>query len=365
MLSESHSALAATDAATADAFALETFDYALPTELIAQSPSPIRSASRLLVLDAASGALADRRFVDLPELLRAGDLLVFNDTRVIPARLLGRKETGGRVELLIERVLDAHTALAQAHASKPLRPGGGVRLESDVGIRVLARRGELYELRFECAEEVMSVLERSGMTPLPPYIRRPPAPSDRERYQTVYARVPGAVAAPTAGLHFDADLFARLAAAGVDTAFLTLHVGAGTFAPVRAPDVRAHRVHAERVRVSAEVCRAIARARARGGRVIAVGTTVVRALESAARDGDVRPFSGETALTIYPGYRFRAVDALLTNFHLPRSSLLLLVCAFAGTARVLGAYRHAVASRYRFFSYGDAMFVIPPVASGE
>ncbi len=346
-----------------ESFALEAFDYALPSALIAQTPLAARAASRLLVLD--DGVLTDRHFAELPALLRAGDLLVFNDTRVIAARLCGHKQSGGRVEFLVERALDDRRVLAQARASKALRPGARVQLEGGVVVRVLARQAELYELYLECAEALPSVLERIGRVPLPPYIRREPGPSDRERYQTVYAAVPGAVAAPTAGLHFDADMFRWLAAAGIETAFLTLHVGAGTFAPVRARDVRAHRMHPERVAVGVEVCEAVKRARARGGRVIAVGTTVVRALESAVRGGGVRPFTGETALYIWPGYRFQAIDAMLTNFHLPRSSLLILVCAFAGTVPVLKAYRHAVARRYRFFSYGDAMLVIPRVASGK
>ncbi len=346
-----------------EAFALEAFDYVLPPELIAQAPLPARGASRLLVLD--DGAATDCQFAELPALLRAGDLLVFNDTRVIPARLYGRKQSGGRVELLVERTLDDQRMLAQIRASKPLRAGARVQLDGGVEARVLAREAEFYELRLECEEAWPKVLERIGHVPLPPYIRREPAPSDRARYQTVYAAVPGAVAAPTAGLHFDEGMLRRLAAAGVETAFLTLHVGAGTFAPVRVRDVRTHHMHPERVIVGTEVSEAVRRARARGGRVIGVGTTVMRALESAVCKGEVRPFAGESALYIYPGYRFRAVDAMLTNFHLPRSSLLILVCAFAGTEMVLRAYRHAVAERYRFFSYGDAMFVSPRIARGK
>jgi S-adenosylmethionine:tRNA ribosyltransferase-isomerase len=335
------------------------FDYDLPRELIAQFPVEPRSASRLLTLEACGGEIADRRFADLPELLREGDLLVFNNSRVIPARLFARKQSGGRAELLIERVLDMQCVLAQVRASKSLRTGACLTIADEVSARVLQRDGEFYLLQLDTAEPLSSLLERIGHVPLPPYIARADEPGDRERYQTIYATVPGAVAAPTAGLHFDRPLLERLAAAGVETTFLTLHVGAGTFQPVRARDIRAHRMHAEHVQVDEGVCAQVDAARARGGRVIAVGTTVVRALETAARGGHVAPLSGETDLYICPGYRFRAVDAMLTNFHLPGSSLLILICAFAGKEQVLRAYRHAVLQRYRFFSYGDAMFVTP------
>jgi S-adenosylmethionine:tRNA ribosyltransferase-isomerase len=276
---------------------------------------------------------------------------------VIPARLLGRKPSGGRVEALVERVLDGHTALAHLRPGKGMRPGTRLRIEGAVEVEVGRRQGDLFELRFHTEEPAARVIESRGRVPLPPYIRRPAEPADAGRYQTVYARSPGAVAAPTAGLHFDAALLERIAAAGVATAFITLHVGAGTFAPVRSEHVEEHAMHAERLEVPEVTARAVAAARARGGRVVAVGTTVVRALETAAADGTVRPYRGETRMFIFPGYRFRAVDALVTNFHLPESTLLMLVCAFAGTERVLAAYRHAVARRYRFFSYGDAMFV--------
>jgi S-adenosylmethionine:tRNA ribosyltransferase-isomerase len=333
------------------------FYYLLPPERIAQAPTAERPASRLLCLDGRSGALADRRFRDLPQLLRAGDLLVFNDTRVIPARLFGEKDTGGRTELLVERLLDDHRLLAQCRASKPPKAGQTLHLEGGVRARVRGREGEFYELEFEGAEALPAVLERIGHMPLPPYIERADEAADRERYQTVYARVPGAVAAPTAGLHFDQDLLTRLDSMGVERAFVTLHVGAGTFQPLRVEDVTQHRLHREWFTVSADTAARVNAAKRAGRRVIAVGTTVVRALEAASGDREVRPFEGETDIFIYPGYRFRIVDALITNFHLPESTLLMLVCAFAGTDAVLNAYRHALAHEYRFFSYGDAMFV--------
>jgi S-adenosylmethionine:tRNA ribosyltransferase-isomerase len=335
------------------------FHYSLPPELIAQAPLPERAASRLLVLDGASGRLQDRQFSELPDLLRAGDLLVFNDTRVIPARLFGEKDTGGRIELLVERLLDAQRALVQCRASKSPKPGQSLRLEGGARARVLERRGEFYELAFDGDEPLPALLERIGHMPLPPYIARPDVPADRKRYQTVFAHTPGAVAAPTAGLHFDATLLARLEALGVERARVTLHVGAGTFQPLRVAEIAQHRMHSEWLEVSADTAARVNAARQQGRRVIAVGTTVVRALETAAGEQGVQPYAGETEIFIYPGYRFRVVDALITNFHLPESTLLMLVCAFAGTGRVLDAYRHAVAARYRFFSYGDAMFVSP------
>jgi S-adenosylmethionine:tRNA ribosyltransferase-isomerase len=332
------------------------FTYELPEELIAQQPLAARSASRLLTLDGATGVLADRAMRELPQLVNAGDLLVFNDTRVIPARLFAFKDSGGKVELLLERPLDGSSALAHARASKPLRPG--MLLESRGGpIRVIERRGDLWVVDFP--EPALDYFERFGQMPLPPYIRREPDSSDVSRYQSVFARKQGAVAAPTASLHFDADLLASLDARGVHRAFVTLHVGAGTFQPVRTDAVGAHVMHAEFVEVNAEACLAVASARARGARVIAVGTTVVRALESAAGGGTLVPYIGDSSLFIVPGFRFRVVDALLTNFHLPESTLLMLVSAFAGREAVLDAYRHAVAGQYRFFSYGDAMFVTP------
>ncbi len=333
------------------------FAYELPEELIARYPSERRCDSRLLHLDGADGSFGDRRFTDLPTLLRPGDLLVFNDTRVLPARLYGTKDSGGRVEILLERAIDARRVLAQLRASKPPRPGSGITLTGGGRTVVVGRSGEFWELRFD--GNALEVFERHGEIPLPPYLHRDAEEIDRERYQTVYARVPGAVAAPTAGLHFDAGLLERCTAAGIAATHLTLHVGAGTFQPVRTEDLDAHRMHGELMRVPASVCAEIAAARSRGGRVVAVGTTSVRALESAAAAGSVAPFEGETRLFIRPGHRFRVVDALLTNFHLPESTLLMLVCAFAGRERVLAAYRHAVAARYRFFSYGDAMLVEP------
>ena len=333
------------------------FAYDLPDELIARYPCERRCDSRLLHLDGNTGTIFDRNFTDLPALLRKGDLLVFNDTRVLPARLHGVKDSGGRIELLLERVVDTHRVLAQLRASKPPRPGSGLMLAGEHRAIVAGRRDEFWEVRFE--DEALAVFERHGEIPLPPYLHRAAEAIDRERYQTVYARVPGAVAAPTAGLHFDAALLERCTAAGISAAHLTLHVGAGTFQPVRADELDAHHMHSEVMSVSATLCAQVAKARGHGGRVIAVGTTSVRALESAAAGGKLAPHEGETRLFIRPGHRFRVVDALLTNFHLPESSLLMLVCAFAGRQRVLNAYRHAVGHRYRFFSYGDAMFVEP------
>ena len=334
------------------------FHYDLPAALIAQAPSLQRNASRLLCLEGTTACMVDRRFVDLAQLLRPGDLLVFNDTRVIPARLFGEKETGGRIELLIERISDGGRVLAQCRASKPPKPGQRLRLNGGAVARVVARQGEFYEIDFE-EGDALAVLERIGHVPLPPYIDRPDDSADRARYQTVYARAPGAVAAPTAGLHFDVEMLASLDALGVERTFVTLHVGAGTFQPMRVDDLAQHRMHSEWLEVGADAAARVNAAKASGRRVVAIGTTVVRALETAARAGQLRPFAGETDIFIYPGYQFRSVDALLTNFHLPESTLLMLVCAFAGTDHVLHAYRHAVRERYRFFSYGDAMFVTP------
>lgn len=335
----------------------DEFRYELPPELIAQQPLAARSASRLLTLDGADGTIRDCRFTDLPALLRPADLLVLNDTRVVNARLFARKPSGGRVELLLERGLDERRALFQARASKPLRAGGELALAGGGTAQVVERHDDLFEIRFD--RPVFVYLAEHGDVPLPPYIERAPTAVDVERYQTVFARVDGAVAAPTAGLHFDAGVLAALNDAGVHRASITLHVGAGTFQPVRVDDLDAHRMHAEEVEVGIDACQAVAAARAAGGRIVAVGTTVVRALESAFDEGKVRPFRGETRLFVRPGYRFRAVDALLTNFHLPESTLLMLVCAFGGLENVLAAYAHAVRERYRFFSYGDAMFVFP------
>ncbi len=333
---------------------LSDFDYELPPELIAQHPVAERTASRLLHVNGDS--LEDLRFTDLASSIDAGDLLVVNDTRVIKARLHGRKDSGGEVEMLVERVIDAHRALAQVRASKPLKAGRTVRLAADLEVEVIGREGQFFELRFP-GEGVMAALDRHGEVPLPPYITHAAASADESRYQTVYAQVPGAVAAPTAGLHFDDALLAALKAKGVEVASITLHVGAGTFQPVRVDDVSQHVMHSEWYSVAAATVDAVARTRARKGRVIAVGTTALRALESAAASGELRAGSAETQLFIVPGYRFRVVDRLVTNFHLPRSTLLMLVSAFAGAGPIRHAYGHAVAHRYRFFSYGDAMLL--------
>ena len=333
----------------------DDFTYHLPEELIAQTPLPERSASRLLLLDGASGSLNDRTMRDFPGLLRAGDLLVFNDTRVVAARLVGEKPSGGRVEIFLERALEGRQALVQLRASKPIRDGLPIATPGGT-VRVIERRTDLWLV--ELPDAALEFFEKWGNVPLPPYIKRTADASDRERYQSIFARESGAVAAPTASLHFDAALAAAIEARGAERAFVTLHVGAGTFQPVRTLDLDSHTMHAERVSVGAAACEAIERTRKSGGRVVAVGTTVVRALESAALHATpLQTWSGETRLFIRPGFRFRVIDALLTNFHLPESTLLMLVCALGGRESVLAAYRHAVQSQYRFFSYGDAMFV--------
>jgi S-adenosylmethionine:tRNA ribosyltransferase-isomerase len=331
---------------------LDDFDYALPPELIAQHPLPERTASRLLHV--AADGLHDLTFSDVEHLLAPGDLLVFNDTRVVKARLLGCKPTGGRVEALIERVLEPTLALAMVRTSHKPQPGS-VFVFDDALATVEGRHGEFFVLRFDA--DVAAVMERHGHVPLPPYIAHADAAEDAERYQTVYAARPGAVAAPTAGLHFTRDLLDRLRARGIELATLTLHVGAGTFQPVRTRNLSEHRMHSERFEIGEATANAVNAARAAKRRVIAVGTTSLRALESAGRDGTLRAGPGETELFITPGYRFRMVDALITNFHLPKSTLLMLVSAFAGIERIRAAYAHAVAHRYRFFSYGDAMFL--------
>jgi S-adenosylmethionine:tRNA ribosyltransferase-isomerase len=328
------------------------FHFELPGELIAQRPLATRSASRMLHLGAS---LADRHFVDLPELLRPNDLLVFNDTRVIPARVYGTKPSGGKVEIVLERVLSERRILAQVGSSKSLRPDVPVLLAGGVEARLAGRRDDMFIL--DLSADATEFFQAHGVMPLPPYIAREAEHSDNERYQTVFSRELGAVAAPTAGLHFDANILGRCATRGVQTAYLTLHVGAGTYQPLRVDDLDQHHMHSEFVRVSKAVCEQIAAARTKGGRVIAVGTTVVRSLEAAAQDGQLRAFTGDTSIFIRPGYEFKVVDALLTNFHLSESTLLMLVCAFGGYDRVISAYRHAVTQRYRFFSYGDAMLV--------
>ena len=346
------------------------FDYLLPPELIAQAPLPERSASRLLVVkpgqapSADHAGFEDRVFRELPELLAPGDLLVFNDTRVIPARLFGQKATGGRVEILIERLLGADEARAQLGVSKSPKPGARIALDAGGEAEVLGRDDEFYRLRFDVSEPLESWLLHAGRLPLPPYIQREPGSDDDERYQTVFAREIGAVAAPTAGLHFDDALLEALQRRGVGFGHVTLHVGAGTFQPVRADSLDDHVMHSEWLNVGAGLVEQIRQTRAAGGRVVAVGTTVVRALESATRanaagEPELQPFAGETRLFILPGYRIGSVDALITNFHLPESTLLMLVSAFAGKARMFAAYEHAIRERYRFFSYGDAMMLWP------
>ncbi len=346
---------------------ISRFHYHLPEELIARYPASERRSSRLLMLNGASGRVVDRRFTDLPGLVSSKDLLVLNDTRVIRARLYGRKSSGGRCELLIERILDSTRAAAQIKASRAPKPGHRLSIgEGSQRVTAMVERREEDFFILSFSLPVAEVLRSEGQVALPPYLRRGSESVDEQRYQTVYARRSGAVAAPTAGLHFDRALIAQLRASGVDTARLTLHVGAGTFQPVRKTDVRCHRMHPEWLEVPPSVCAQVAKTRSSGGRVIAVGTTVVRALETAASSGRLKPYTGETRLFIYPGYRFRVVDALLTNFHLPGSSLLMLVCAFAGTDHTLSAYTHAIEHRYRFYSYGDAMLVSPqPGARAE
>jgi len=333
---------------------ISDFDYELPDELIARFPASARRGSRLLEV---SDGLTDRRFTELPALLREGDLLVFNDTRVIKARLAATKETGGRVEILVERVTGDDTALAHVRASKTPRAGSRLQLANSAEATVTGRDGELFALSFSVA--VMPFLDAFGEVPLPPYLARDAEDADIERYQTVYAREPGAVAAPTAGLHFDDAMLEETRAAGARHAWVTLHVGAGTFQSLRAEHIEQNRLHSERVIVSPETSDLVNATRTAGGRVIAVGTTAVRALECASTGGRLAPYDGETDLFILPGYAFRSVDAMLTNFHLPQSSLLMLVSAFAGKARIMSAYQHAVRQEYRFFSYGDAMFLTP------
>lgn len=331
------------------------FSFQLPDSLIARHPLAERRASRLLVLNGPTGHLEHRGFAELLDYLRPGDLMVFNNTRVIPARLFGQKDTGGKLEVLIERVLDGRRVLAHIRASKSPKPGTRILIDGGGDALMLARHDALFELEF--SEDVLPLLDRVGHMPLPPYIDRPDEDADRERYQTVYAQRAGAVAAPTAGLHFDAELLASLRDKGVESAFVTLHVGAGTFQPVRVERIEEHHMHREWLEVSQGVVDAVAACRARGGRVVAVGTTSVRSLESAARDGVLKAFSGDTDIFLYPGKSFHVVDALVTNFHLPESTLLMLVSAFAGYPETMAAYAEAVAKGYRFFSYGDAMFI--------
>jgi len=336
------------------AWTLDDFDYPLPQELIAQTPLARRTDSRLLQV---GPPLTDLQFSDLPSLLGPGDLLIFNDTRVIHARLFGTKATGGQIEVMIERAVGSHEALAQIRASKSPKPGSRLLLEGALEVDVLGRAGEFFHLRFPADEDLVVLLERHGRLPLPPYIERAAGDTDESRYQTVFARNPGSVAAPTAGLHFDDALLANLAGRGVNSAFVTLNVGAGTFQPVRVHDLSEHRMHTEAYFVPQATVDAIAAAKAAGHRVVCVGTTSMRALESAAHDGALKAGEAESDLFILPGYRFQVADALITNFHLPKSTLLMLVSAFAGMDTIRRAYAHAIERRYRFFSYGDAMFL--------
>ena len=336
------------------------FDYDLPEQLIAQYPLAERTASRLLHIK--DNALSDKHFTDILDLINPGDLLVFNNTKVIPARLHGQKETGGKVEVLVERVLDEHRVLAHVRASKSPKAGTMLLLESDMRAKMLGRHDELFELHLyhlapDSQTNVIDLLEQYGHMPLPPYIERDDELSDQQRYQTVYAEKPGAVAAPTAGLHFDNDLLEKLKQKNVDFAHVTLHVGAGTFQPVRCDNIKDHKMHTEYVEVSQQVVDQVNKTKQAGGRIIAVGTTAVRSLESAAKEGELKPFYSDTNIFIYPGYEFKVIDALITNFHLPQSTLLMLVCAMAGYDNMMTAYKHAVEQEYRFFSYGDAMFI--------
>lgn len=335
----------------------DLFHYELPCELIAQHPPARRTDARLLTLDGSTGALADRHVPEILGLLNPGDLLVFNDTRVVAARLFGAKQSGGRVEVLVERVENERELVALIKASKAPKIGSILKIGDEFEFSVCARDGMFFRLRNESQCDVATIMQRVGHVPLPPYIDRVDTVADGERYQTVYGKFPGAVAAPTAGLHFDKDLMRELAESGVEIGFVTLHVGAGTFQPVRTSSVEAHRMHCERFDISEKLCRQVERAQRANKRVIAIGTTSVRALESAAVDGHLQALRGDTDIFIYPGYRFKLVDAMLTNFHLPESTLLMLVSAFAGTENIIRAYDHAIQQRYRFFSYGDAMWI--------
>ena len=333
------------------------FYFDLPPELIAQHPLESRTGSRLLCLNGVTGGLQDRTISDLPELLVPGDLLVFNNTRVIPARLFGVKDTGGKVEILIERIIEGDQVLAHVRASKSPKPGSSILVDDNCEFIVIDRRGDLFRLICKSGLPVREVLEQHGHIPLPPYINRQDNELDVSRYQTVYAQQDGAVAAPTAGLHFDDLMLQKLKKKGIQFAFVTLHVGSGTFQPVRADKIEDHEMHSEYVEVSQEVCDHIAETRAKGHRVVAVGTTTLRSLETASLSGTLQPYVGDTDIFIYPGVPIRSVDALITNFHLPESTLLMLVCAFAGIGNIFKAYQHAIDQRYRFFSYGDAMFL--------
>lgn len=338
---------------------VQEFNYDLPSELIARYPTALRTGSRLLILNKNNDECRHQQFIDLPNLLKPGDLLVFNDTRVIPARLLGHKPSGGKVELFVERILDEYRALAHIKASKSAKMGSRIILEKDIIAEVLGRQDDLFEIRFVGATDrsVLEILNQIGHVPIPPYFDRSDEIIDRERYQTVYAKNLGAVAAPTAGLHFDEMLLNQLKLQGVESVFITLHVGAGTFQPVRVENIKDHVMHSEYMIITPDVCQKIQLAKTNGNRVIAVGTTAVRALETASQHGSIKPYQGETSIFIYPGYQFRCIDAMITNFHLPQSTLLMLVCAFAGYQPTMLAYQEAIKNSYRFYSYGDAMWV--------
>ncbi len=334
----------------------DLFQFDLPDELIARQPAQQRQGSRLLYLNSASDELQHQQFPDILEHINQGDLMVFNNTKVIPARLFGEKESGGKIEVLVERVVDSHTVQAHIRASKSPKPGNQLLFEQGYSAEMQGRADDLFILKFSAP--VFAVLDQIGHIPLPPYIDRTDTDEDKSRYQTVYAEELGAVAAPTAGLHFDQQLLDRIQAKGAQIAFVTLHVGAGTFQPVRADNILDHEMHSEWLQVSDEVCQQVIDTKAKGGRIIAVGTTSVRCLETAAQSGQIAPFEGDTDIFIYPGYNFKVVDGLLTNFHLSESTLLMLVSAFSGYQPIMQAYRQAVAERYRFFSYGDAMFLL-------
>jgi S-adenosylmethionine:tRNA ribosyltransferase-isomerase len=336
---------------------LTDFDYELPEELIALYPLPERSSSRLLCLNASNGHISHAKFTDLTNFLSPGDLLVCNNSRVIPARLLGQKPTGGRIEVLVERILNDKNILAYVRASKTPKPGTYIDFANGIRFEMLGRRGDLFELRSLAAQSVLDVIESIGHVPIPPYFQRASEELDKERYQTVYANPKGSVAAPTAGLHFDQALFEKLHANNINIDYVTLHVGAGTFAPVRVDDFTQHQMHSERIEVSAALCEKIKTTKANGGRVIAVGTTTARSLETASLSGELKPFSGETSIFIYPGFEFKCIDALITNFHIPCSTLMMLVAALGGYENIMAAYKEAVAQKYRFFSYGDAMLI--------
>lgn len=336
---------------------LSAFDFILPPELIAQYPAPVRSASRLMTLNGDTGAVEHRLFSDFLSLINTKDLIVFNNTKVIPARLFGTKQSGGKVEILVERLLDDFHALAHVRASKSPKAGSLILLPDNTPVTVLGRQQDLFQLQFPSSSNVLDTLNRLGHIPLPPYMNRADEDVDKDRYQTVYAQKEGAVAAPTAGLHFDEPLLAEIKKRNINTAFVTLHVGAGTFQPVRVDNIETHRMHAEWVEVSSQTCEAVVACKQNGGRVIAVGTTTVRSLESACRHGQIQAFRGDTDIFIYPGISFNCVDAMVTNFHLPQSTLLMMVSAFAGYRHVIEAYQAAIREKYRFFSYGDAMFI--------